>query len=156
MESRNIDVRRENLGSSAAGTLIAALNGELSGRYPEAGANHFRLDPDEVAEGRGAFLVAYARGEPVGCGAIRRLEDGAAEIKRMYVAPAQRGQGIARLLLAHLEATARALGARRVLLETGVRQPEAIALYTRAGFTRIPAFGEYLDSALSVCMAKDL
>jgi putative acetyltransferase len=149
MESRNIDVRRENLGS-------AALNGELSGRYPEAGANHFRLDPDEVAEGRGAFLVAYARGEPVGCGAIRRLEDGAAEIKRMYVAPAQRGQGIARLLLAHLEATARALGARRVLLETGVRQPEAIALYTRAGFTRIPAFGEYLDSALSVCMAKDL
>jgi putative acetyltransferase len=156
MDGRSIDVRREDLGSPAARTLIAALDGELSGRYPEAGANHFRLDADEVAEGRGAFLVAYAGGEPAGCGAIRRLEDGAAEIKRMYVAPAQRGQGIARLLLVHLETAARALGAGRVVLETGTRQPEAIALYTRAGFTRIPPFGEYLESSLSVCMAKGL
>ena len=73
--------------------MIEALNGELSGRYPEAGANHFRLDAGEVADGRGAFLVAYAGSQPVACGAIRRLDAGTAEIKRMYVAPPSAARG---------------------------------------------------------------
>jgi N-acetylglutamate synthase-like GNAT family acetyltransferase len=79
-----------------------------------------------------------------------------AEIKRMYVVPDLRGQGIARRLLTALEAESTALGIARLVLETGARQPEALALYERAGFARIPAFGEYVDSPLSVCMAKQL
>ena len=150
------EIRREDILSSVANTLIQSLNAELSERYPEDGANHFRLDPEEVAEGRGAFFVAYRDGHPLGCGAIRMLDADTAEIKRMYVAPGARGRGIGRVLLNSLESEARRLGARRLVLETGERQPEAVALYTRAGFARIPAFGEYIGSPLSVCMARIL
>src|SRR5690606_12365017 len=104
----------------------------------EPGATHFRLDPDEVAPGRGAFLVAWLDGAPVGCGAVRRIDGDTAEIKRMYVAPTLRDRGIGRVLLAGLEAAARELGVRRLVLETGVRQHAAIALYARAGFREIP------------------
>ncbi len=154
-----IDLRREDILSPLAQRLILALNAELEGRYPEDGANFFRLDADEVAEGRGGFFIAYLAGEAVGCGAVRRAEPGVAEIKRMYVAPAARGRGVGRLILVALEEEARRLGARRLLLETGPRQPEAIALYERAGFTHIPLYGEYVHTPhpdLSVCMAKDL
>jgi putative acetyltransferase len=151
-----LTLRPEPLDSAAARLLIQALNAELEGRYPEAGANHFRLDPEEVGPGRGAFVVAYAAGEPVGCGAVRRLDPDVAEIKRMYVIPTLRGRGIAGRVLSVLEDEARALGVERLVLETGVRQPEAIALYQRFGFADIPAFGEYIGSALSVCMGKAL
>jgi GNAT superfamily N-acetyltransferase len=152
----DLTLRPEPLDSPAARRLILALNAELSGRYPEAGANHFELDPEEVGPGRGAFLVAYADGEPVGCGAVRRLDAGTAEIKRMFVVPELRGRGIAGRVLAALEDQARALGVRRLVLETGVRQPEAIALYRRFGFAAIPAFGDYIGSELSVCLGKPL
>jgi GNAT superfamily N-acetyltransferase len=133
-----IDIRREDILSPVATALIRALNEELSARYTEPGVNHFRLDPEEVVEGKGAFLVAYAGATPVGCGAIRRLDSETAEIKRMYVDPSHRGHGIGRLVLARLEAEAHSLGVRRMVLETGVRQPEAITLYSRAGFRRLP------------------
>jgi putative acetyltransferase len=149
-------IRRADLLAVEAQALIRALNAELSARYPEPGANHFRLDPDEVGPGRGAFLIASRDGQDVGCGAIRRLENQTGEIKRMYVCPAERGQGVGRALLSALEQEARALGVVRLVLETGPRQPEAIALYERAGFIRIGAFGEYLESALSVFMRKEL
>jgi putative acetyltransferase len=149
-------IRRENIPSPVANSLIQSLNAELSKLYPEEGANHFRLDPDEVAEGRGAFYVAYCDGRPVGCGAIRLLDADTAEVKRMYVMPGARSRGIARALLDSLESDARRLGARRLVLETGERQAEALALYAHAGFCRIPAFGEYAGSPLSVCMAKAL
>jgi GNAT superfamily N-acetyltransferase len=151
-----LKIRPESLESSVALQLIASLNAELSGRYPEESARHFRLDPDEVTPGRGAFLVAYWEGQPVGCGAVRRLGSHTAELKRMYVAPVYRGRGVGRALLDTLEAEARGLGVNRLVLETGVRQPEAIALYERAGFRQVPVFGEYVDSPLSVCMAKEL
>ena len=155
-EAAAVVVARADILSPAAGALIAALNAELSSRYPEDGATHFRLDAEEVAPGRGAFLIATHGGQPVGCGAVRRIEAGTAEIKRMYVRPEARGRRVGRAVLSALEAEAGALGCARLVLETGVRQPEAIALYERAGFARIPAFGEYVDSPLSVCMAKDL
>lgn len=150
-------IRAEPLDSSDARHLIEALNAELSARYPEDGtACHFRLDADEVTPGRGAFLVARADGAAIGCGAVRLIDAATAEIKRMYVEPGARGQGIARRLLEALEAEARTLGARRVLLETGPRQPEAIALYSRAGYAATGAFAGYEDSPLSVFMGKDL
>ena len=151
-----LEIRSEDINSRVVGELINALNAELKRQYPEEGATHFRLDPDEVAEGRGAFLVAYAGLRPVGCGAIRKLNSDTGEIKRMYVIPEARGQGVSKKVLTALEQEARRLGLRRLVLETGERQIEAMTLYTGAGFARIPAFGEYLDSPLSVCMAKEL
>ena len=151
-----ISIRRYDLLSSIAQELIAALNAELSKLYPEEGATHFRLDADEVAEGNGAFLVALRDNEPLGCGALRRIEERSGELKRMYVRPQARGLGIGRALLAALEAEARALGLTRLLLETGVRQAEALGLYRQAGFSDIPAYGEYINSPLSICLAKEL
>jgi len=159
MEEASADgvlVQRGDILSSAARALIEALNAELSSRYPEPGATHFRLDPGEVADGQGAFLIASSSGKPVGCGAVRRIEARTGEIKRMYVSPDARGRGIGRAVLAALEAEARALGIVRLVLETGLRQGEALALYEGAGFSQIPPFGEYVASPLSVCMAKDL
>jgi putative acetyltransferase len=149
-------VERCDLGSPEAKGLIADLNAELSGRYPEPGATHFRLGEDEVAEGRGTFVVATRGGAAVGCGAVRRIGERTGELKRMYVVPAERGRGVGRALLAALEAEARSLGLTRLVLETGVRQAEAIALYEHAGFSRIAPFGEYVGSPVSVCMAKEL
>jgi GNAT superfamily N-acetyltransferase len=154
--SISIEVRREEISSVVVQQLIAALNLELEARYPEEGANFFRLDAEEVADGRGAFLVAYLDGRAVGCGAVRRNEPGVAEIKRMYVAPEARGRGVGRRMLDELEAVARQLGVRRLVLETGPRQPEALALYRHAGFVDIPLFGDYVGAEFSVCMAKEL
>jgi GNAT superfamily N-acetyltransferase len=154
-----IEIRREDIIAPAAQQLILALNDELNARYPEPGANHFRLDAEEVADGRGAFFVAYLAETPIGCGAVRRVDASVAEIKRMYVAPSARGRGVGRQILIAIEAVARKLGVDRLVLETGTRQPEAIALYSRAGFVEIPLFGEYAESPhpeLTVCMAKDL
>ena len=151
-----VEIRREDILSLVPQQLIRALNAELEERYPEEGANFFRLDADEVAKGRGAFLVAYIDGQPIGCGAVRRTDDTVAEIKRMYVAPSARGCGVGKRIVIELEAVARELGVRRLVLETGPRQPEAIAVYERAGFVEIPLFGEYIGSKFSVCMAKDL
>jgi putative acetyltransferase len=151
-----LDIRRSDLTSSVATALIDALNHELSAQYPEPGATHFRLDPSEVADGHGAFLVAFAGDEPAGCGAVRTLEPTTAEIKRMYVVPTMRRRGVGRAMLAALIEEARMLGVTRVVLETGTRQTEALALYEQAGFTPIPVYGEYVGSPVSVCLAKDV
>jgi putative acetyltransferase len=153
----NVTVRREEISSSTAMALIAALNAELKSLYPEEGATHFRLDPAEVAEGIGAFMVAYRDGVPAGCGAVRLLDADTAEVKRMYVTPGARGQGVGRAVLAALEAEARRIGARRLLLETGIRQIAALRLYEGSGFCHIEPYGEYRQSPnTSVCMAKEL
>ena len=151
-----VEFRREELSAPVVQQLISALNAELEARYPEEGANFFRLEPEEVAEGRGAFLVAYLADKPIGCGAIRLNKPGVAEIKRMYVDPTLRGRRVGRQIVIALEAQARQLGAKRIVLETGPRQPDAIAMYAHAGFHEIPLYGEYIGSLFSVCMAKDL
>ena len=152
-----IALERAELTSDASVALILALNAELDALYPEAGANHFRLDPDEVAPGRGAFLLVRHAGAPVGCGAVRRLDAGTAELKRMYVVPELRGKGLGRRLVDALEAEARALGLRHLVLETGTRQLAAMALYRALGFRPIPLYGEYLASPdTSVCLGREL
>jgi putative acetyltransferase len=157
MTTDTITIERAALTDDVSRALITELNAELSGMYPEPGANHFGLDPDEVAPGRGAFLVVRLHGTPVGCGALRRLDAQTGELKRMYVAPSARGTGLGRRLVAALEAEARALGLRRLVLETGTRQHAAIALYRATGFEPIPLYGEYLRSPdTSVCLGKEL
>jgi putative acetyltransferase len=152
-----VDVRHEALDSPLAVRLITALNAELAAEYNDPRANHFRLDQDEVAPNRGAFLVAWSGAEAVGCGAIRRLDDDSAELKRMYVVAEWRGHGIGRHVLEALEGEARRLGVRRMVLETGNRQTRALSLYRAFGFVEIPPYGEYVASpATSVCMAKEI
>jgi GNAT superfamily N-acetyltransferase len=97
--SSEIEFHREDLDSPIVQALIKSLNAELESIYPEDGANYFRLDPEEVAEGRGAFLVAYHDNKPIGCGAIRLNEPGLAEIKRMYVDPTVRGRRVGRRIV---------------------------------------------------------
>jgi GNAT superfamily N-acetyltransferase len=157
MATENITIQRADLMNERSLALITSLNAELQAMYPEPGANHFKLDPGEVAEGRGAFLVVSRAGTPVGCGALRMLDPETAELKRMYVDPTQRGHGLGRRLVEALEAEARALGVRRLVLETGPRQLAALALYEATGFRPIPLYGEYcLSPDTSVCLGKEL
>jgi GNAT superfamily N-acetyltransferase len=149
-------IRRVDLDSPQARLLIGELNVEPAAMYPEPGANHFKLDAAEVAPANGAFLIGYLDVVAVACGAIRRIDARVAEVKRMYVVPAERGRGLSRVILAALEEHAQRLGFERLVLETGTRQLEAIALYRGAGFNCIALFCEYVGSDLSVCMAKDL
>src|SRR5256714_5777137 len=94
VDSADVVVRPVDILCPAAQALVGALNAELSATYPEQGACHFRLDVDEVAPGRGAFLMATRAQRPVGCGAVRRIDDLSGEVKRMYVVPDQRGKGV--------------------------------------------------------------
>ena len=95
-------------------------------------------------------------GADVACGGVCRHDAETAEIRRMYVVPAARGRGYSRLVLGALEDEARALGYKRVRLETGVRQDAAIGLYRSAGFGPIDRYGPYVDDELSVCFEKRL
>lgn len=157
MTTDDVTITRAGLTDDVSRALIRELNAELTGMYREPGANHFGLAPEEVAEGRGAFLTIYQDGTPVGCGALRLMDGETGELKRMYVSPAARGKGLGRRLVDALEAEARRLGARRLVLETGTRQLAALALYRATGFHPIPLYGEYLSSPeTSVCLGKEL
>ena len=136
-----------------AAQLIAEVQQEYEVRY--GSQDSAPANPAEFSAPRGLFLVGYLDGAPVACGGWRATGDDA-EIKRMYVARAARRSGLARAILAELERTARAAGHRRMILETGSPQPEAIALYRSAGYTEIPAFGYYADAPLSIHLGKVL
>ena len=101
-------------------------------------------------------VVAYLDDQPVGCGAFKEYAPDVVEIKRMYVQPEHRQQGIARAVLGELEKWAAELGYATAVLETGKRQPEAIALYQRAGYTLTPNYGQYVGIENSVCLRKEL
>jgi ribosomal protein S18 acetylase RimI-like enzyme len=144
-----------------AALLVEEVQGEYVARY--GGRDETPIDATYFDEPSGAFFVGYLDGRPVVTGAWRRRTDVAvdgtsltAEVKRMYVAPQARGLGLARAMLAHLEDTARAAGAEVMVLETGARQPEAIALYESAGYLPIAGFGYYRESPISRCMARSL
>ncbi len=141
--------------------LVAEVQAEYVRRY--GGPDETPLEPTMFDAPRGAFFVGYVDGVPMATGAWRLRGDvevfgttATAEVKRMYVAPAGRGRGLARRMLAHLERTAYDAGARAAVLETGVAQPEAIALYESSGYTAVPGFGHYRDSPLSRCLALPL
>jgi GNAT superfamily N-acetyltransferase len=101
-------------------------------------------------------VVAYENNVPVGCGSIREYALDIMEVKRMYVLPAKRNKGIAKNILTALEAWAKDLGYKKCILETGNRQPEAVALYKKAGYNIIPNYGKYLHIENSICFEKIL
>lgn len=152
-----LDVRVDDPAGVAGQALLWGLTLEL-----------FRMDGDRGEDGSGAltlgdlrspdttFLIARLDGQPAGCGALRPLEPGVGEVKRMYTAPWARGRGVAAAVLAALEDHARSQGYGALRLETGDRQVAANRLYERAGFRRIPCYGRYADRAWSQCYEKRL
>jgi putative acetyltransferase len=147
-------ISAEAFESPEAQRLIAALDAGLAELYPPEQRFGPNLKAQHLEDGRGTFLVARHDGRAVGCGAIRLTDTLTAEVKRMYVEPDQRGQGVGRAVLASLEAAAKRMGARRLVLETGSHSPDALALYRGAGFTQIDCWGEYATSPTSICMQK--
>ncbi|MEV8088123.1 GNAT family N-acetyltransferase [Streptomyces nigra] len=139
------------------------VQAEYAVRYGDGG-DATPLAAADFAPPRGLYLIAYdALGVPVASGGWRSQDengegnrDGDAELKRMYVVEDMRGRGIARRVLAALEEDARAAGRRRMVLETGAKQPEAVALYTSSGYEPCEKFGYYRFHELSLCYAKTL
>src|SRR5580700_9621998 len=113
--------------SGDAVRLMRALDDDLRVRYPGIALHGLR--PDDIRDHRLVFLVAHSDGEAIGCGAVRELEPGVGEVKRMFVRPAWRRRGVARQLLDALETQARQLAYGALRLETALGQPEAIGLY---------------------------
>ena len=148
-------VERATVEHPDAAQLILELNAAILD-VKEEGSHFFGLTSQDVAPGTGAFLVLRLDGEPVGCGAVRKLNDDEAELKRMFVRPEARGRKLGAVLIDVLEAEARLLGVDRLLLETATYLESAVAAYTRAGFTPIPPYGEYVGAADSYCMGKTL
>jgi GNAT superfamily N-acetyltransferase len=156
-----MDLRTTGYDHPDAELLTAAVQQEYVRRYgdvdtTEMHAEHF-LPP------HGTFVVGYLDGAPVACGGWRakdsaspHLRDGDAELKRMFVLPEARGRGLARRVLRHLEASAIAAGRRRLVLETGTEQPEAVALYSSEGYQSITKFGVYREHPQSICLGKEL
>ena|SRR6476659_8013296 len=101
-------------------------------------------------------VIAFAEGEVIGCGAIKDFNGEAMEIKRMYVLPKHRGQGIAHQIIKELECWTRELDYKFCVLETGKKQPEAIALYFKAGFQITDNYGQYVGIGNSICFKKQL
>lgn len=134
--------------------LIGALDEYMARLYPPA-SNHL-VPPDELRGPGVVFLVAHLGADVVGCGAVVDRDGEYGELKRMYVRPDCRGAGIGRALLEALAAQARTRGLRMLRLETGIAQPEALALYERSGFVRRPPFGPYREDPLSLFMERSI
>lgn len=147
-------VREVDWADPVGEALRIAQRAELTIRY---GTPDSEPGPAPTADSITVFFVAFGDDDtPLGCGGLRRLDDTEGEIKRMYVAPEARGTGVSTAILSTLERYARRLGWHRLVLETGDAQPDAIRFYEREGYTLIPNFGYYANSALSLCFAKAL
>jgi GNAT superfamily N-acetyltransferase len=142
----DLDIRPVRYHHPDARRLVSAALVDLGERYGGNG-DDTPIDGAEFDPPAGTFLVAYLAGEPVGCGGWRShgTAGGTAELKRMYTATAARGRGVARAMLAAVEASARAHGRSRLILECGDKQPEAIKMYVSSGYQRIENFGYYRD-----------
>ncbi|MEU0476956.1 GNAT family N-acetyltransferase [Streptomyces olivaceus] len=156
-------IRRVPFDHPDAVKLSDEVQAEYDVRYGDGG-DATQLDPSDFAPPNGLYLIAYdENGVPVASGGWRRQDandegnlDGDAELKRMFVIAQVRGRGLARRILAALEDDARAAGRTRMVLETGTKQPEAVALYTSSGYEPCGKFGYYRFHDDSLCYAKAL
>ena len=154
---KDIRVTQIDPTSAVATELIRELSKEMAALYPDShggdGAGAFK--PSDVQVARAAFVVVWRDDEALGCGALRPMDEAdTVEVKRMFVRPAVRGQGISRVILSSLEDLARSFGYQKVRLETGRRNPEAMGLYESSGYQPIPCYGIYVNEPLSVCYEK--
>ena len=137
-----------------AQALVEAVQQEYVVRY--GGRDAAPVDPADFVPPTGLFLVAEVDGVPAGCGAWRVYPPGGVEVKRLYVAPGFRRRGLAQELMGLLELTAARAGHRSVVLNTGQRQPEAVALYGELGYVPVAGYGVYACSPDAVFLGKDL
>jgi len=149
-----VTITAERPDSPDATALIDELEATLAPLYPAESRHGYSIEK-LLREGV-AFFVIRHDGAAAGCGGVKLFGTKYAEVKRMYVRPQLRGLGLAKHMLDHLAAHARERGAGLLRLETGIYQVEAIGLYERAGFRRIPPFGEYKEDPLSVFFEKPI
>jgi GNAT superfamily N-acetyltransferase len=146
-----INLVRTNSDNSDFRELVALLDEDLQIRDGDEHSFYAQFNKiDKIQH----VVVAYEDSEAVGCGAIKEYEKSVAEIKRMFVRTERRGCGIAKIILSELETWAGELGFSECILETGWKQPEAIALYQKSGYETIPNYGQYNGVENSVCMKK--
>ncbi|HWB66960.1 MAG TPA: GNAT family N-acetyltransferase [Mycobacteriales bacterium] len=150
----DFELRDEPYDGPSATALTAAVQLEYVERY--GGPDDTPVEASEFAPPTGVFVVGYLDDRPVAMGGLRRHDDGVVEIKRMYVVPDTRGRGLSRVMLAGLEERAQQLGASRLILETGLKQPEAMRLYETSGYQPIEPYGHYRCAPSSRCYAKQL
>jgi putative acetyltransferase len=149
-----LSVRKEDPRQADVAALVQDLDQYLVALYPPE-SNHL-LDLDELAEPEVTFLVGRVDGHAAACGAYRTFAPTTAEIKRMWVATHHRGQGLGRKMLEAIEEHARAAGIKRLKLETGIHQEEAIGLYRAAGYAPCRPFADYKPDPLSLFMTKSI
>ncbi|OXM87102.1 GNAT family N-acetyltransferase [Paenibacillus rigui] len=145
--STHITAAAEDIRSTDAEQLIKELSQELGALYDSDGSAGFQ--PSDVEVPRSAFIIARLNGHPVGCGALRPLDEETVEVKRMYTRSGFRRQGVAQAILAEIERLAEDFGYSRIKLQTGPKQPEAAALYERVGYYRIPIYHGDWDRVLA-------
>jgi GNAT superfamily N-acetyltransferase len=152
MPTTRIDAERPD--TEDATTLIRELDGILTPLYAPESRHGFSID--KLLREAVAFFVLRQDGTPAACGGVKLFGTEYAEVKRMYVRPQFRGQGFGKQMLDHLITHAHGLGVSVIRLETGIYQAEAIGLYERSGFRRIPPFGDYREDPVSLCYEKRL
>ena len=140
--------------SMDARTLIDELEAHLAPLYPTE--SRHGLSVERLLSEQVAFFVIRHDGAAAGCGGVKLFGSEYGEVKRMYVRPQFRGLGLAKLMLGHLAEHVRSQNIPLLRLETGIHQQEAIGLYERTGFHRIPPFGPYTDDPLSRCYEKQI
>ncbi|RYD56446.1 MAG: GNAT family N-acetyltransferase [Sphingobacteriales bacterium] len=148
-----IKCKRTNSANEDFRRLVQQLDADLAIRNGDKNAFFAQYNKvDNIAHA----VVAYVGGTAVGCGAMKEYATDAMEVKRMFVAVQMRGKGIAVAVLAELEQWAKELGYSRCVLETGDKMPEAIRLYQKSGYIRIPNYGQYAGVESSLCFQKRL
>ncbi|PPL00972.1 GNAT family N-acetyltransferase [Parapedobacter indicus] len=133
--------------------LVRLLDADLAQRDGDEHAFYHQFNKIDHIK---YVVVAYENDKPIGCGAIKEYAPDTMEIKRMYALPEFRGQGIATRILTELETWAAELGYKRCILETGKKQPEAIALYKKSHYMPIENYGPYIGVENSVCFEKKM
>jgi GNAT superfamily N-acetyltransferase len=139
-----IEIRAADPAADPGARLLAEMVAEIESIYGPSNTSMpgFAVGPEQFSPPAGAFRVIWEDGVAVACGGLKGVDPTTGEIKRMYVVPAARSRGLARRLLGALEDAARSLGYTRVRLDTGARQPHALALYAGAGYRAIPHFND--------------
>jgi putative acetyltransferase len=134
--------------------LVKHLDEDLGNRYGKAQAGY---EAHNIIDSRAYVVLGYEAHKPVACGCFRPMhEEGVVEIKRMFTMHPYRGNGLAKKILLELERWAKENGFKTARLETGINQPEAIAVYKKSGYSLIDNYGPYVDNPNSVCMQKSL
>lgn len=148
-----ISTKRTNSEDEDFRTLVKLLDEELKIHYGEEQLFYAQLNKTDNIK---HVIVLYDGEENIGCGAIREYVENTMEVKRMYVLPGKRGQGYAFAILRKLEDWSKELGITTLVLETGKKQPEALALYKKSGYNIIPSYGKYKNMQNSICFKKEL